>query len=302
MFMKKAMKLVCAVLALCLLAAAPALAAKEKKAPARTVAKALDGAALLAQPRADGAFVASLPSGGEIKVVHIGLSWCKAEADGKEGYVATRLLSFSDVSGDEAFAVVAAKGGQLTLRKKSTVQSKALDKFKNGTVAAVVEKGDTFTKVLVAGKEGYLLTKHLTFSGAVESAGTATVTWPEETKKARTVKLRWASKTGGNVITTLKTGVSVVILKADGDWTQVEADGKVGYLMSKYLKADAAAQTPAFPPAPQSNPAFPPAPQSNTAFPPAPQPGKPAKPTQTPKPTQEPGEYVNPNDLEEVVE
>lgn len=297
--MKKSTRILSLFIALMMIVlAVPAMAAtkKTKEAPA-VAATVKGGATLLSKPRADGEFVASLSDGAEVKVSVIGLAWCKAKAGDQEGYVSSKLLKFSDAAESEAFAVVNAKNGRLTLRQKDTTKSKALGKFNNGNVAAVVEKGDKFTKVLIAGKEGYLLTEHLTFSAAQEGLGTGTVVWPEKTKGTRVIKLRWSEKSGNNVVASIETGTEFVLLSKGDDWCQIEVNGKVGYMMTKYLEINEGMSAPGgalpigMPPAPA------PAPQ-NSAQQPAPAQGG-AKPTATPKatpaPTMEPGEYVDPN-------
>lgn len=306
--MKKTMRIVSLLLALMLLFAVPALAEKKKAKKVSVVsAKVVDGATLLSKPRADGETVATLSAGDEVKVSVVGLAWCKAVSGDKEGYVASKLITFSDAESNEAFAVVSAKNGRLTLRQKDSTKSKALGKFNNGSVAAVLEKGDKFTKVAIAGKEGYLLTDHLTFSAAQEGEGVGTIVWPEKTKGVRKIKLRWSEKSGGNVVATVETGTDFVLLEKGDDWSKIEVNGKVGYMMTKYLDIEEAVSAPSgtlpigAPAAPAQQPAAQPSQQ------PAAQPAQQkqgVQPTAAPKataePTQEPGEYVNDGNMEPI--
>ncbi len=307
--MKKSTRIFSLFIALMMIAlTVPALAAAKKTKEAPSVdATVAGGATLLSKPRADGEFVAGLSDGDEVKVSVIGLAWCKARAGDQEGYVSSRLLRFSDASESETFAIVNAKNGRLTLRQKDSTKSKALGKYNNGNVVAVLEKGDKFTKVAVAGKEGYLLTEHLAFSAPQEGQGTGTVIWPEKTKGTRMIKLRWSEKSGDNVVTSIETGTEFVLLNKGDDWCRIEVKGKVGYMMTKYLEIDegvgssgGALPIGAAPAVPQTGGQQPASAPAAGAKPTA-QPKATPKPKATPAPTQEPGEYLDPGELDELI-
>lgn len=311
--MKKQTRVFSLLIALILVAmAVPAVAATKKSKQAPSVpATVSGGATLLSKPRADGEFVASLSDGAEVNVSVVGLAWCKVKANDQEGYIASRLIRFSSAAADEAFAVVNANNGRLTLRQKDSIKSKALAKLVNGSVAAVLEKGDQFTKVAIAGKEGYLLTAHLAFSGAQEALGTGTVVWPEKTKGTRTIKLRWSEKSGSNVVASIQTGTEFVLLEKGDDWCRIEVDGKVGYMMTKYLQVDQGLSAPGgalpigIPPtaAPQTAPqqSLPAQNPQGGAAQATPVPKTTPAPKATPVPTKEPGEYLNPNEMDELI-
>lgn len=316
--MKKTTKMLCLFFALLILAL-PALAQvadSKAKAGKTTPATLKSAASLLQQPRADAAFVQALSEGEEVAVKTMGLSWCQVVAGGKEGYVASALLTFSDAAEGETFAVVSANNGRLTLREKSSTKSKALGKYNNGNIVAVMEKGSPFTLVRVAGKEGYLLTDHLTLTGPRESAGTGVVSWPDNPKRVRNIKFRWADKTGNNVIGNVKTGSEFVLLKQGDDWSEIELEGKVGYMMTQYLLMDtqaAPSKQVADPNQPTQAPSLfgtvVPGIAAPTVAPAAPvQPAQPGQgatqapaaatplPKATPAPTREPGEYLTDDD------
>lgn len=222
---------------LCLLAATTAFSSSENQG---IVAEIKSDVTLLYQARPDAASLSSIQKGTQVKVLEMGLSWCKVEVSGKSGYLSTRFLSFSGVSDAEAFAVITAKNGRLTLREKPSTKSKALGKYNNGNIVAVLEKDKVYTKVALDGKVGYLLTTHLTFSSVREGLATGLVINTEDTSGKRTVKLRTAAKMGDNAVAQYKIGTPLVILARGGDWFEVELSGKIGYMMSKYIKEDEA--------------------------------------------------------------
>lgn len=239
-------------LILCLLTASTAFSATENQG---LTAQIKSDVTLLYQPRPDAASLVALQKGAQVKVLDMGLSWCKVEVSGKSGYLSTRFLSFSDVTDAEAFAVITAQNGRLTLREKPSTKSKALGKYNNGNIVAVLEKDKAYTKVGLDGKVGYLLTTHLTFTSVRESLATGLVMNAEDASGKRTVKLRTAAKMGDNAVAQYKSGTPLVILARGGDWFEVELSGKIGYMMSKYIQEDASAATlPTATPAPTALP------------------------------------------------
>ncbi len=275
--------------------------AEEKKEVTTFVsAKLVSDATVLNEPRADAAFVAGLMADTDVKVLQMGLSWCKIDAGLAQGYVASRFLRFSDVPEQESFAIVNAKNGRLTLREKPNTKSKAIAKVKNGTVTAVLEASEkNFTRVAVDGKEGYLLSSHLELKGPRESLGTGKIVHPDHPGKVRKIRVRWSDKTGSNVIDEYKTETPLIILTKGETWYEIEVLGKRGYMMKKFIEeATAPAPAPAqpVPPAgvqPPTQPQQPIQPQQPGAIPTlapaAPQPITPfvPSPTATPDPDAE---------------
>ena len=62
------------------------------------------------------------------------------------------------------FATV--KGGGLNLRQKASLEAKVLGQYGTGTWIEVVKKGETWSQVKVNCKEGYMMTKYLSFGAA----------------------------------------------------------------------------------------------------------------------------------------
>ncbi len=280
----------------------------EEEVPSIKASIASD-ASILLDPRADASFVAGVMANTKVDVLQMGLTWSKVDAGLAQGYIASRFLKFSDIDEDKTFAVVSATNGRLTLREKPSIKSKALAKLNNGTVTAVLEESEeNFTKVAVNGKEGYLLTNYLEFSGAKESIGTGVVIHPDHPGKSRKIRMRWSDKTGDNVIGNVLTNTPVVIVSKGESWYEIETLGKTGYMMKKFIQEDEVKTAPETQQAPQV-----PAPQVPAAQAPAtlapqvpapqvPAPQAPAAPEQpfVPSPTASPdpdAEYVNTEQL-----
>ncbi|MGI6700325.1 MAG: SH3 domain-containing protein [Christensenellales bacterium] len=200
----------------------------------------LEDASLLSGPAAEASLLATIKQGEHVSVSELGLAWCKVKTlAGTDGYVSSRMLQFVDeLAREETFAIVAAKNGRLTLREKDSTKSKALSKHNNGTIAVVLEKGKSFTKVFVAGQVGYLLTAHLEFTADVQSQGLGQITWPDKPDDTtHKVRVRWQNKTGDNTLGQFMTGTVVQIFEKGEDWSKIQVEDQVGYIMSKYLTA-----------------------------------------------------------------
>lgn len=136
------------------------------------------------------------------------------------------LLAASIPALAESYATV--KGGLLNLRESASVNAKSLAQYPTGTWITVLEAGDTWSKVSVGGKTGYMMSKFL-------STGTAGSTMYVRTNTGIGLNLRAAPGTNGAIITSFKPGTAVKVIKKGSGWYQVEVNGQTGYMSSKFL-------------------------------------------------------------------
>lgn len=155
-----------------------------------------------------------------------------------------RILS-AVLAGALCFAVPAAglaseyatvKGGGLNLRQTASLQAKVLGQYGTGTWIEVTSKGDTWSKVKVAGKTGYMMTKYLNFgaSGSVLYVRTNT---------GIGLNLREGPSTGSAIITSFPIGTAVTVLQRGSGWHKVKVGEAEGYMSSAYL---ASAKAPSY--------------------------------------------------------
>ena len=137
------------------------------------------------------------------------------------------LLSSAPALAD-TYATV--RGGGLNLRQTASLDAKVLGQYPTGTWVTIHEQGDTWSRVTVNGKSGYMMTKYLS-SGA--SNGKLYV----RTNTGIGLNLRSAPSTEGDIITSFKPGTQVKVLKRGNGWHYVSVDGKEGYMSSKFLSA-----------------------------------------------------------------
>ena len=104
----------------------------------------------------------------------------------------------------ETYATV--RGGGLNLRQTASLEAKVLGQYPTGTWVTIHEQGDTWSRVTVNGKSGYMMTRYLS-SGA--SKGTLYV----RTNTGIGLNLRNAPGTHGDIITSFKPGTAVTVLE-----------------------------------------------------------------------------------------
>lgn len=128
----------------------------------------------------------------------------------------------------ESYATV--KGGGLNLRETASLEAKVLGQYPTGTWITILEEGDTWHKVTVDGKTGYMMNKYL----SAQSAGT---TMYVRTNTGIGLNLRNAPSMKGQIITSFKPGTAVQVLKKGNGWYHVSVNGQEGYMNSKFLAA-----------------------------------------------------------------
>ena len=122
------------------------------------------------------------------------------------------------------------RGGALNLRKEPSKSAAVLGQYPTGTWVTIHEQGDTWSRVTVNGKSGYMMTKYL-------SSGARNGTLYVRTNTGIGLNLRNAPSTEGDIITSFKPGTQVKVLKRGNGWHYVSVNGKEGYMSSKFLSA-----------------------------------------------------------------
>lgn len=203
--------------------------------------------------------VKTIPSSSYGMIIQEGDGWWKISVNGYVGYMSTDYLkdgivrkSSGSNSGNNnsdsnnggstggnastsgGYALVNNPGAneRLHLRQAASRSSKSLGKYGNGTYVTLLQQGNTWCKVIVDGKTGYMMTQYLRFYG-MSSATTAMVTHPDRTF----VYLRGGpSQQTGQILKKVPHGATVTILTPGATWSQVKYNGQTGYMMTKFLK------------------------------------------------------------------
>ena len=125
------------------------------------------------------------------------------------------------------------KGGGLNLRETASLQAKVLGQYWTGTWIEITEKGEEWSKVKVAGKEGYMMTKFLNF-GAVGD------TFYVRTNTGIGLNLREGPSMDAAIITSFPIGTAVTVTQKGSAWHKVKEGEQEGYMSSRYLAAQKA--------------------------------------------------------------
>ena len=172
------------------------------------------------------------PTGTLVEIVEAGDEWHKVEVNGKSGYMMAKFLN----SGESAVTatVKTNTGIGLNLREEPDMDGAIITSVKNGQTVTVTQKGADWCRVNADGTEGFMSTKYLSFGSTAATGKVAVVNNPKDTQ---VLNLRQGPSLDSKVLDYYRNGVEVTILNAGSTWHKVQVeDGKIGYMMAKYLK------------------------------------------------------------------
>ena len=186
------------------------------------------------QPSLSAKVLGQFPTGTLVEIVEAGDEWHKVEAGGKSGYMMAKFLNSGET---QQTAVVRTNTGiGLNLREEPATNGAIITSAKNGAQVVVLQKGREWSRVSVNGEEGFMATQYLHFGNApVKPTGrVAVVANPKDTQ---VLNLRQTASLDAKVLDYYRNGVKVTILSAGDTWHKVQVeDGKIGYMMAKFLK------------------------------------------------------------------
>lgn len=174
------------------------------------------------------------PTGTLVEIVESGSEWHKVEVGGQTGYMMAKYLSTG--SAGTAATVRTNTGIGLNLREAPGMDGKIIASYKPGTKVTVQQKGKAWSRVAVEGKEGFMATQYLHF--ASESTSPAgKIALVNNPKSTQVLNLRKDASLDAKVLAYYRNGVKVTILESGDIWHKVQVeDGKVGYMMARFLK------------------------------------------------------------------
>lgn len=186
----------------------------------------------------------SIKNGSYAMILQKGNGWWKISVNGSVGYMDDDFLydgikrsstnSNSETNSDSTSigSQVVVNTNRLHLRASASKSSRSLGLFSRGTYVTVLEKGNTWCKVKVDGKTGYMMTEFLGFNG-LTSGKTARVKHPD----GFFVNLRSAPIVeDGNVLLRVPHGAKVDVLSKRGsNWSMVQYCGVTGYMLNHFL-------------------------------------------------------------------
>ena len=183
------------------------------------------------------------PTGTLVEINEAGDEWCKVTVNGQTGYMLTKYLSRA--SQDLTATVKTNSGIGLNLRESPSLSGVIITSVKNGETVTVLQKGASWSRVSVGGKEGFVATEYLNFGNGSTDTTPSTPSKPQTGKVAivtnpganQVLNLRKEASLDAKVLAYYRNGAKVTILSSGSTWHKVQTeDGKVGYMMAKYLK------------------------------------------------------------------
>ena len=180
------------------------------------------------------------PTGTLVEITEAGDEWCKVTVNGQSGYMLTKYLSRT--SQNLTATVKTNSGIGLNLRESPSLSGTIITSVKNGEKVTVLQKSGAWSRISVGGKEGFVATEYLNFG--TENSGTTT-SKPQTGKVAvvtnpganQVLNLRKEASLDAKVLAYYRNGAKVTILSSGSTWHKVQTeDGKIGYMMAKYLK------------------------------------------------------------------
>lgn len=208
-------------------------------------------------PQTTAYILTTLQSGAQVVLLQPGDTWTQIRVGNVVGYVFTSYLIFDGkapapapkppvvrqpapkppVTQNANAAVRTKNGGNLNLRNDASANAAVITSYPNGTRVRVITHGSTWCKVQVGDLVGYMVTSYLAFDGmTIPPIKTAPKGAEGIVRSSLALNLRKSPSTSSAILGQYKSGTRVSILGVGTEWLRVRVDGKVGYMMAKYVQ------------------------------------------------------------------
>ena len=161
--------------------------------------------------------------------------------DGKTGYMNANYLTITgsitggQLSENTAAVVTSANGKAVRLRSGPSVNYSIIASYKVGTPLTVLSTGDTWSKIRINGRTGYMMNEFIKTYGyggdSVPGGYTAYVV----SGNGKTVVLRSGPSKSYEVLASYKVGQKATVVEYGATWSKVRINGLDGYMMSEFL-------------------------------------------------------------------
>ena len=159
--------------------------------------------------------------------------------DGKTGYMNSGYLTITgSITGGQldentAGSVTSENGKPVRLRSGPSEKYSIIASYAVGTPLTVLTTGDTWSKVRINGRTGYMMTKFIDTWDGNESAGgyTAYVV----SGNGKNVVLRSGPSKQYDILASYSVGQKITVISYGSTWSQVNINGLDGYMMSEFI-------------------------------------------------------------------
>ncbi|MBQ8556593.1 MAG: SH3 domain-containing protein [Clostridia bacterium] len=163
--------------------------------------------------------------------------------DGNKGYMSASYLTITgsitggQLSENTAAYVTSKNGLSVRLRTGPSLQYSTIASYAVGTSVTIMTMGDTWCRVRIGGRTGYMMTEFLTTTKPDVSEpnyGTAYTAYVVS-DNGLPVRLRTEMSTDSNIISTYNVGTQVTVQEYGSIWCRISINGVTGYMMTRYL-------------------------------------------------------------------
>ena len=170
-----------------------------------------------------------------MEIISHGDEWHRVEVNGKEGYMMAKFLNTANAS--QSATVRTNTGIGLNLREEPSTDGAIITSVGNGKTVTVLQKGADWCRVAADGKEGFVATRFLRFAGQSTAPAAGKIAVVNNPRDTQVLNLRQSASLDAKVLDYYRNGVKVTILQPGSTWHKVQVeDGKIGYMMAKFLK------------------------------------------------------------------
>lgn len=181
--------------------------------------------------------------GTEVQVKSMDGEWAQVSVGGQSGYMYAKYLGEEGATNVTRYVNTNSRG----LNLRETPNGTILGSFPRGTAVTMLGTDGAWSKVSVGGQTGYMSSQWLkgskpssgsTGGTTTPAIGTAVVNNPKDTQ---VLFLRSEPSVSSASLGYYRNGKTVTLLSKLDGWYKVKVDGKVGYMMAKYLNVGGSA-------------------------------------------------------------
>ncbi len=157
--------------------------------------------------------------------------------DGKTGYMHSGFLTITgSITGGQlaentAATVTSQNGKPVKLRSGPSVKYSIIASYAVGTPLTVLTTGETWCKIRINGRTGYMMTEFINVGGSVSGGYTAYVV----SGNGKSVVLRSGPSKQYDALASYNVGQKVTVTSYGSTWCQVNINGLDGYMMTEFL-------------------------------------------------------------------
>lgn len=186
------------------------------------------------KPSLDAEILAKIKEDEIVTVVSEKSGWYKLKYEKLTGYVKTQFVTVHETGLNIHATVIK---DNVNMRKEPNTNSKSVQKIKRYTDVTIIGTFGDWYEVKSGSKKGYIRNDLINKVEEISVSAEGTIT-------AGDVNMRKLPIPTGKIITQLKKGASVTVIKLRDDWVYLSYGKKKGYVFKNYVKFESATGSP----------------------------------------------------------